>query len=90
VRAERRLGELLRARPETRAGDDHKSEDFKIPPTRLLILSPLLLKDWEFHRWEQGIGEATQIISTLTGESDLICDPFLGSGTVACYRLSQK
>ncbi len=47
------------------------------------------LKD--HHPWEQGVSEAMYVIENLSYENDLICDPFLGSGTtgVAAKRLNR-
>jgi tRNA G37 N-methylase Trm5 len=44
------------------------------------------------HNWEQGIGEAKQLIEALTHEGNLIVDPFLGSGTnaVASKKLNRR
>jgi hypothetical protein len=35
----------------------------------------------ENHDWEQGLGEAKQLIEYFTFEGDLVVDPFIGSGT---------
>lgn len=35
------------------------------------------------HEWQQSIGAAEYYIKTLTAPGDLVCDPFLGSGTTA-------
>jgi SAM-dependent methyltransferase len=44
------------------------------------------------HLWEQGTGEAIQLIDGLTDEGDLVVDPCCGSGTVAvaCKRLARR
>jgi DNA modification methylase len=44
------------------------------------------------HDWQQGVGEAEQIIEHFTFEGDLVVDPFLGSGTngVASKRLQRR
>ena len=48
------------------------------------------LKD--HHPWEQGVSEAMYVIEKLSYENDLICDPFLGSGTtsLAAKRLNRR
>lgn len=48
------------------------------------------LKD--HHPWEQGVSEAMYVIEKLSYENDVICDPFLGSGTVgvAAKRLNRR
>jgi len=45
-----------------------------------------------FHDWQQGVGEAEQIIEYFTFAGDLVVDPFLGSGTngVASTRLQRR
>ena len=49
-------------------------------------------KEKELHPWQQPVGEALKYIGDLSKPGDLICDPFLGSGTtaVACERLSRR
>ena len=44
------------------------------------------------HPWEQGVSEAEYVIGNLSYENDLICDPFLGSGTsaIAAKRLNRR
>jgi len=44
------------------------------------------------HDWEQGVGEANQLIEALTHEGNLVVDPFAGSGTtgVACKQLQRR
>jgi hypothetical protein len=37
----------------------------------------------EYHAWQQGVAEAVALIKQLTKPGDLVCDPFMGSGTVA-------
>jgi hypothetical protein len=46
----------------------------------------------DHHEWEQGLREAEFLIENLSYENDLICDPFLGSGTtpVAAKRLTRR
>lgn len=43
------------------------------------------------HRWEQGVDGAANLIKGLTYPGNLICDPFIGSGTtaVACKKLDE-
>lgn len=45
----------------------------------------------EHHPWEQGVSEAMYVIENLSYENDLVCDPFLGSGTtgIAAKRLNR-
>ena len=49
-------------------------------------------KEKEFHPWQQPVGEALKYIGDLTQPGDVICDPFLGSGTtaVACKQLGRR
>jgi len=44
------------------------------------------------HEWEQGTEEAEHVISRLTVENEIVCDPLLGSGTtgVAALNLGRK
>jgi hypothetical protein len=46
----------------------------------------------ENYRWEQGVGEACQLVEGLTYAGDLVVDPSLGSGTVAvaANRLNRR
>ena len=41
-------------------------------------------QDKNFHKWGQGIEFPLRMIRTLTSEKEIILDPFLGGGTVAC------
>ena len=45
-----------------------------------------------YHKWEQPFTWCLDLIKYLTNEGDLVCDPFLGSGTVAvaCEYLNRK
>ena len=49
-------------------------------------------KDKRYHHTQKPLGLIKNIILKITKEDDLICDPFLGSGTtaVACKQLSRK
>jgi len=46
----------------------------------------------EDHDWQQALNELTPIIENFTNPGDIICDPFLGSGTtaIASYKLKRK
>ena len=46
----------------------------------------------KYHRWQQPVPEALKYIGDLTKPGDLICDPFLGTGTtaVACKILRRR
>lgn len=45
-----------------------------------------------FHKWGQSTTEAEYCIKFLTGENDLVLDPFLGEGAtaVACMNLQRR
>lgn len=49
-------------------------------------------KDKTFHEWQQNVAWCYNIISKVTKENELVCDPFMGSGTVAlaCEMLNRR
>jgi hypothetical protein len=49
-------------------------------------------KEKQYHRWQQPVGEALKYIGDLSKRRDLICDPFLCTGTtaVACKQLGRR
>lgn len=49
-------------------------------------------KDKAFHKWQQSIIWCYDIIQKVTKENELVCDPFVGSGTVplACEMLHRQ
>jgi 16S rRNA G966 N2-methylase RsmD len=68
------------------------------------VYRPLKKKEWfrdriegdgrvkDHHEWQQGVGEARQLVEALTHEGNLVVDPFAGSGTigVACKQLNRR
>jgi site-specific DNA-methyltransferase (adenine-specific) len=48
--------------------------------------------DKRFHEWGQSVSGMTNWVEMLTAPGDLVCDPFLGGGTigVACIRLGRR
>jgi ParB-like chromosome segregation protein Spo0J len=50
-----------------------------------LITSPKPTKD--LHPWQQSEGDSGALIEALTAPGDLVCDPFVGSGTTAVVAL---
>lgn len=43
-----------------------------------------------FHSWQQSTVEANHIIDRLTEEGDIVCDPFLGSGSTGVAALEKR
>ena len=58
---------------------------------RNVVISPSR-KTGELHKWQQSIEPALFFIENFSAESDIILDPFLGSGTtaVACEKLNRR
>jgi DNA modification methylase len=48
--------------------------------------------DKSLHKWQQDIAPFEYYVTKLTKENDLVCDPFLGSGTTAvvCKKLNRR
>ena len=48
--------------------------------------------DKRFHEWGQSESGMTRLVESVSSPGDLVCDPFLGSGTtaVACVRLGRR
>ena len=45
----------------------------------------------ELHHWQQSTGVFSRLIEDLSDKGDLVCDPFLGSGTTAwCCAKTQR
>lgn len=46
----------------------------------------------QLHKWQQSTVETTHIISRMTEPGDIVCDPFLGSGStgVSAIELHRK
>jgi len=46
----------------------------------------------KYHKWNQPIDYYLEFIKNLTDENDVICDPFMGSGTciIACQELKRR
>jgi DNA modification methylase len=49
-------------------------------------------RDKSLHKWQQSIVWCYDIIQKITKENELVCDPFVGSGTVplACEMLNRR
>lgn len=49
-------------------------------------------KEKDLHEWQQSVTWCYDIIQKLTKENELVCDPFMGSGTVAiaCENLHRR
>lgn len=49
-------------------------------------------RDKSLHKWQQSIVWCHDIIQKITKENELVCDPFVGSGTVplACEMLNRR
>jgi len=47
-------------------------------------------REKDTHEWQQGLSELYPIIDAFSAEGDIICDPFMGSGTTIIAALSKN
>lgn len=57
-----------------------------------LVESPLLDRSKDLHRWQQGLTGFDWLVGRFTNNDQIVCDPFMGSGTtgVACLSWGRR